>query len=977
MYKLQLKSLKKLVKNGIHLISRRIITIFLVLIVLLTNLYVSAPFSFAQELLQLSPPGSLVGLSDPFVPPLLKGLKVYPDNPFKLDFILDKGEENSSSEQISTASTRLIKYFLASLTIPEKELWVNLSPYEKDRIIPEAFGFTEMGRDVLAQDYMLKQITASVLYPEEAIGKEFWRKVYIEAQKRFGTTDVPVDTFNKVWIVPQKAMVYENETAAYVVESRLKVLLEEDYLALGKSKTNGGVPEENRETNKIGSQVIREIVIPLLEKEVNEGKNFAQLRQIYHSLILALWFKDKVQASLFGQTYVDQGKVAGVDIADKTMKDKIWAQYVEAFKKGAYNYIKEDIDPVTEEMVSRQYFSGGAGLNLTRAAMVTTQDRTQLPQGVSDRAMIVAAHFDAVFDDAQKPLQEFEDLVMVNPKGDLSYGAPSALFAQSGVREIVGIRHGRTNANKFKILSGRSNHAYIDALDQDGQGSAQQAAKVLFERYKHEIVQGNVVVVTSSLRRAQQTAQPFLDIVKEDLGFDVEPVIDGNLDEINMGAAMHRPYVNPPKEFLAEMSDLGIDVSPMQGEVEAARIQIWPEDGGTGNAEVSFPNGESYSDLLRREYAFARSLNKYQGKIVLVFGHAIQISALRIILGSDPVLKADTNGNSILQWREMELKNAEIKVLASQHSVSAASVNVNKSEEDPATVLSKAKQTSMIKLIAVVGKTGSGKSTAVRYMQERGGGVVDPDDILRQPPLALRKLLIDAFGEGVIVTGPVETNMAVIFRNTINYDRYRKIAKPFYIAYIQKALLAAAVQNKKALFIDCAYVFDFDIDKDLDEVWYVKREDSERLGGLVERFLHRYQGEPDAMPRAQAIATKLFNDLALLQSEAVYEAKASLVINNHHSKETLQSLLDSEMERLARQHMSDSKKEKGDQAQTGGVNLSPARLNLGVKTSGSGISFAFDPALRQQLHKAAGLTPVIINIQSLTTTISQFFSLSD
>ena len=53
-------------------------------------------------------------------------------------------------------------------------------------------------------------------------------------QKKFGTTNIPVNTFNKVWIVPEKAVVYENAKAgtAYVVEAKLKVMLEQDYLAL-------------------------------------------------------------------------------------------------------------------------------------------------------------------------------------------------------------------------------------------------------------------------------------------------------------------------------------------------------------------------------------------------------------------------------------------------------------------------------------------------------------------------------------------------------------------------------------------------------------------------------------------------------------------------------------------------------------------------------------------------------------------------
>lgn len=377
--------------SNVKSIGRRIIASVVLVAFVMTGVVAPVRTAYAQEMIQLPEPGTRINLSSSFAPPLLKGVKVYPDNPFKLDFILDKGDSNDSTEDLKGESTRLIKYFLASITVPEKDLWVNLSPYEKDRIIPDGFGVTEMGRDLLAQDYMLKQITASVIYPEEKIGKEFWDKVYTEAQRRFGSTDVPVDTFNKVWIVPEKAVVYENKDSAYVVDSHLKVLLEEDYLALEKGTADKGLGSETKETNKLGAEIVREVVIPILEKEINEGKNFSQLRQVYQSLILAIWFKDKIKESIFGQAYVDQGKVSGVDIEDKAAKDKIWAQYVEAFKKGSYNYIKEDVDPVTQQTVPRKYFSGGAGLFKTRGILVKSHDRAQLPLGISDRAMVVAA----------------------------------------------------------------------------------------------------------------------------------------------------------------------------------------------------------------------------------------------------------------------------------------------------------------------------------------------------------------------------------------------------------------------------------------------------------------------------------------------------------------------------------------------------------------------------------------------------------
>jgi len=353
------------------------------------------PMAQADEF-RLPVPGVMVRLSPPLDPPMLKGIKVHPDNPFRFDFILDQGdgssrhsEEQSDEESLKQESTKLIKYFLASLTIPEKDLWVNLSPYEKDRIIPNSFGLTEMGRDLLAEDYMLKQITASLIYPEDAVGKKFWKRIYAEAAKRYGTTDIPVNTFNKVWIIPDKAVVYENAKAgtAYVVESKLKVMLEEDYLSIQKHNLpplffKEGARGSSKNINSLGSQIIREIVIPELTKEVNENKNFAQLRQVYNSLILATWYKKKIKDSILEQVYADKSKVAGVNIDNPKEKDKIYQQYLKAFKKGVYNYIKEDIDPATQETIPRKYFSGGLELDMDATTVnsgKTIQYIKQLP----------------------------------------------------------------------------------------------------------------------------------------------------------------------------------------------------------------------------------------------------------------------------------------------------------------------------------------------------------------------------------------------------------------------------------------------------------------------------------------------------------------------------------------------------------------------------------------------------------------------
>ena len=341
--------------------------LWLVIIAFLFNTIITEPV-FA-DVPFLPAPGRLVSLTPTFAPTMMLGLKVFKDNPFKFEFIMSQGEnagsENSAAKRIflKEEANKLVKYFLASLAVPEKDMWVNLSPYKSDRIISPEFGMTEMGKELLAQDYLLKQVTASVMYPEGSVGKEFWGKIYQESYKRFGTTNIPVDTFNKVWILPESAEVYENavDNTAVIVKSNLKVMLEEDFLAAQKSNSKNN----SNKSRQLSNELIREVILPLLKKEVNSGKNFAPLRQVYNSLILAFWFKKKLRESLISQGYVDRKKTNGVDVSDKNVDQEIYGQYLKSYKKGVYNYIREDLTP-TNEIVSRKYFSGGVhfGKNL-------------------------------------------------------------------------------------------------------------------------------------------------------------------------------------------------------------------------------------------------------------------------------------------------------------------------------------------------------------------------------------------------------------------------------------------------------------------------------------------------------------------------------------------------------------------------------------------------------------------------------------
>lgn len=357
---------------------------------------------YAQTILEALPaPGTKVLPSKVFVPSMIKGIKLIPEDPLRFDFIIDNGDSPLEDDEAKEESLKLIKFFLAALTVPEKDLWVNLSPYENNRIIPSNFSQTAMGENLLAQDYLLKQLTASLTYPENKLGKDFWQRVYAKAQKLYNTTEIPVNTFNKVWIVPNKAVVYENGDSAFIAEAHLKVMLEEDYLGLTNNLNNKDQatdqlkPADVKTISNVSSDIVKEILIPEIEKEVNEGENFAPLRQAYYSMILATWFKRNLKESIFGKIYIEQGKTEGIKTADLNTREKIYQQYLEAFKSGVYNYIKEDYDPYSEQNVSRKYYSGGMNfVNTIDPIFTVTKDAAMVtPHGsTSEISVRLAPH---------------------------------------------------------------------------------------------------------------------------------------------------------------------------------------------------------------------------------------------------------------------------------------------------------------------------------------------------------------------------------------------------------------------------------------------------------------------------------------------------------------------------------------------------------------------------------------------------------
>ena len=297
----------------------------------------------------LPAPAALVRVSEDYSMPELKGIKLDPEDPLKINFVIDSRDR---SKVVKKDADRLISYFLAGLAMPDDQIWVNLSPYESERIVPQPLAQTDLGRDLLAQDYIIKQLASSLTHPDTELGKQYWNNAGAGLSRPDGAQTAPLqNTFNKIWITPDSATVHEENGLAIITDATLKVMTERDYVAMQASLTEGEYTDSSLQDSST------DLLLPSISQDVNKGRNFAPLRQIYHALILATWFKKKFAESFY-RYYIDQKSTETLAIEDKQMHQKIYALYLKAFESGTYDVIRSGIENSAEKE-KRRYFSGG------------------------------------------------------------------------------------------------------------------------------------------------------------------------------------------------------------------------------------------------------------------------------------------------------------------------------------------------------------------------------------------------------------------------------------------------------------------------------------------------------------------------------------------------------------------------------------------------------------------------------------------
>lgn len=306
-------------------------------------------------------------VQDKFRPLHLRYLHYDPQaNNFKL--LLDKGNlKNPPAQEVESASKELLKYFLIGVSLPNDSFWVNLRPDSPDNIIDDALAKTDIGKILLEADVQLKKDTARFTSPDTREGKEYWDRLYKKAEEIFGTQNVTIPTLTRPWIVPNEIIIRETPDNAYIYKATLKVMLEEDYLK--DSAAYNFKDERLKELNAYSSELIRELIIPKLTQEVNTAKRYAGLRQVYYSLILSQWFKQKFSGrSGLYCSLVDKKNLNGLTSKESWSKTTYFQAYQKSFKDGEYNFKVPVSTPFGQAI--RSYFSGGIALADSLAAAI-------------------------------------------------------------------------------------------------------------------------------------------------------------------------------------------------------------------------------------------------------------------------------------------------------------------------------------------------------------------------------------------------------------------------------------------------------------------------------------------------------------------------------------------------------------------------------------------------------------------------------
>ncbi len=204
----------------------------------------------------------------------LSGVKLKGDN---LVFFW-KDEKGQIGEISDSQTKKVLSYFYSALAIPDKNRWVDLFVLNTDQdVMGPGLEWTELGYTMIDADLRMKVKINELMDPDNKVGAELWGKL----------ADLGVSSFMpRFWMVPGEIKFYSDKDSVYIRSARIDVKVEVEDKGLNK-----GLREEIK-------KILKETIVPVLGEEINKGPEFAELRKVYYSMILASWVKRRTSDGL-------------------------------------------------------------------------------------------------------------------------------------------------------------------------------------------------------------------------------------------------------------------------------------------------------------------------------------------------------------------------------------------------------------------------------------------------------------------------------------------------------------------------------------------------------------------------------------------------------------------------------------------------------------------------------------------------------
>jgi cell wall-associated NlpC family hydrolase len=286
---------------------------------------------------------------------------------FDLILKAKKTEEEDMGIDIQNTTKIGAIAFMTGLIVPDNRFWVNLAPWEPDRIIDEQLKQSEVGRIMLEADLQMKRDFSNYQNPcTNRTGKVLHdllddkREALIQqCMENFPGEIKDVDNIwfrpvTRHWIVPDKVYAYTNESQIYIINATMAInsepianhttfkVFHQSYEDLSDDCIKA-INNSAKEYGEYYRELTDRMILPYVMADLNHGEKYAELRDVYVALSLAQWYKLKItpRMDIFQIPYLNEDSLDSSYSAILKAKNswsyiEIWNKLVYSFEYGEY-----------------------------------------------------------------------------------------------------------------------------------------------------------------------------------------------------------------------------------------------------------------------------------------------------------------------------------------------------------------------------------------------------------------------------------------------------------------------------------------------------------------------------------------------------------------------------------------------------------------------------------------------------------------